>query len=179
MSPQDDGERARGEVRREYSLAFQATCRNFGWRAATATLTHRTSVWKSLYADCRDWCHFAPNSDQGKKACRARGDAPTAQQAGSKSGAPASARIRWTTVPPAQYAKIASVFYHPQRPLLALNGGSSRCSKWSGIENPADPKCSRRVRPSPAEWRIRRGRGYEPSGSEWYCVLRLTPHEAC
>ena len=29
MSPQDDGERARGEVRRDYSLALQATCGNW------------------------------------------------------------------------------------------------------------------------------------------------------
>ena len=35
---------------------------------------NRAFVWKSLYADCRDWCHFAPNSEKGKKACRARGD---------------------------------------------------------------------------------------------------------
>ena len=67
MSPQDDGERATGGVRREYPLALRATSRNFGWRAATATLMHRTSVWKSLYADCRDWCHFAPNPTKGRK----------------------------------------------------------------------------------------------------------------
>src|SRR4029077_11319632 len=76
MSPQDDGERARGGARREHSLALQAKLVEIGWRAATATFKRRVSVRKSLYADCRDWCHFAPNSDQGKKACRARGDAP-------------------------------------------------------------------------------------------------------
>jgi hypothetical protein len=29
MTPQDDEERARGGVRREYSLALQATCENW------------------------------------------------------------------------------------------------------------------------------------------------------
>jgi hypothetical protein len=38
------------------------------------------SLWKSLHADCRDWRRFAPNSEQAKKACPARGARLTAQK---------------------------------------------------------------------------------------------------
>src|ERR1700686_2489797 len=101
-------------------------------------------LWKSLYADCRDWCRFAPNSEQGKKACPVRGDAPDGTASWQQVGPPGRGNRRaWGGgrrqiclprerggehhCPAGSSAKIASAFNHPQSPLLAqvsVRGGA-------------------------------------------------------
>jgi hypothetical protein len=87
------------------------------------------SLWKSLYADCRDWRRFAPNSEQGKKACPVRGDAPDGTASCQQVGVTGQRDpARWGDHSPAglarecagehhrpagSYAKMASVFKEP------------------------------------------------------------------